>query len=55
MTEKYIVLDIWGTSEKWVNVVQGEAGARELKIKLVESGEEYDPTGLILRIGWRRV
>lgn len=49
MTEKYIVLDIWGTSEKWVNVVQGEAGARELKIKLVESGEEYDPTGLTAR------
>ncbi|PWL75003.1 hypothetical protein DBY21_08275 [Candidatus Gastranaerophilales bacterium] len=49
MTEKYIVLDIWGTAEKWVNVVQGEAGARELKIKLVESGEEYDPTGLTAR------
>lgn len=50
MTEKDIVLDIWGANNVRLRVVQGEAGARDLIIRLVDNGTEYDPTGLTARL-----
>lgn len=50
MTEKDIVLDIWAVNNVRLRVVQGEAGARDLIIRLVDNGTEYDPTGLTARL-----
>lgn len=50
MTKKDIVLDIWGAINVRLRVVQGEAGARDLIIRLVDNGTKYDPTGLTARL-----